>query len=204
MSEAGRTLDPADLDADPLEAFRRWYDEAAAAGQEEPDATALSTASPDGVPDLRYVLLKGVDDRGWIFYTNERSAKGRQLSANPRAALAWRWAVLDRQVRVAGSVERVEGRVADAYFATRPRGSQIGAWASEQSSVLPDRAALEARVAAAEARFAGGEVPRPPWWSGFRVVPERVELWQGRSNRLHDRVSYRRDGDGWARQRLSP
>lgn len=204
MSEHRRSLDPADAADDPLSAFRAWYAEAEAAGVVEPEAMALSTSGPDGAPDVRFVLLKAVDDRGFVFYTNEGSAKGGQLAANPRAALAWRWEPLDRQARVAGRVERVADTVADAYFATRSRGSQIGAWASEQSRVIPDRATLEARVAEAETRFAGVEVPRPSWWGGFRVVPERVELWQGRDSRLHDRVRYLRGPQGWARERLSP
>ena len=204
MGEHRRSLDPADVVGDPLEAFRAWYAEAEAAGVVEPEAMALSTIGADGAPDVRFVLLKGVDGQGFVFYTNERSAKGGQLAAHPRAALAWRWELLDRQVRAAGRVERVEGAVADAYFASRGRGSQIGAWASEQSSVIADRASLEVRVAEVEGRFAGAPVTRPPWWGGFRVVPERVELWQGRDSRLHDRVRYRRSPRGWVRERLSP
>lgn len=197
-------MEPAELDDDPLEQFRRWYAEAEAAGVPEPEAMALATADASGAPDVRFVLLKAVDERGWVFYTNEDSAKGQQLAANPRAALAWRWAPLDRQVRVAGSVEAVTDATSDAYFASRPRGSQLGAWASAQSSLLPDRAALELRVAEAEARFANGAVPRPAWWHGFRVVPRQVEFWQGQPSRLHDRVCFVPARGGWTKQRLSP
>ena len=204
VGEHRRSLEPADVADDPLVAFRSWYAEAGAAGVVEPEAMALATAGADGAPDVRFVLLKAVDDRGFVFYTNESSTNGGQLAANPRAALAWRWEALDRQVRAAGPVERVADTVADAYFASRARGSQIGAWASEQSRVIAGRSSLESRVAGAEARFAGTTVPRPPWWGGFRVVPERVELWQGRDNRLHDRVRYRRGPQGWVRERLSP
>lgn len=204
MGEHQRSLDRTDVNGDPIAAFRTWYDEARAASVVEAEAMALSTAGSDGAPDVRFVLLKGVDDRGFVFYTNETSTKGAQLAANPRAALAWRWEPLDRQVRAAGPVERVADAVADAYFASRGRGSQIGAWASEQSRVIADRAILEARVAEVEARFAGVAVPRPPWWGGFRVVPERVELWQGRDSRLHDRVCYRNGPQGWRCERLSP
>ncbi len=204
MGSRRRSLDPAEVPADPLDAFRAWYREAQEAGVVEPEAMALSTAGADGNPDVRFVLLKGVDRRGFVFYTNEGSAKGGQLAANPKAALAWRWEALDRQVRAAGRVERVDDEVADGYFASRQRGSQIGAWASEQSRVLVDRAVLEARVAEMEARFAATSVPRPPWWVGFRVVPEHLELWQGRDSRLHDRVRFSLGPEGWVRERLSP
>ena len=197
-------MEPTELDDDPLVQFRLWYAEAEAAGVAEPDAMALATAGADGAPDVRFVLLKAVDDRGWVFYTNDRSVKGSQLAANPRAALAWRWAALDRQVRVAGDVERVGDEDSDAYFLTRPRGSQLGAWASAQSTVLPDRLTLEQRVGEVEGRFAGREVTRPPWWGGFRVVASWVEFWQARPSRLHDRVRYLPAGEGWCKQRLSP
>ncbi len=197
-------MEPTELDDDPLAQFRLWYAEAEAAGVAEPDAMALATAGADGAPDVRFVLLKAVDDRGWVFYTNDRSVKGAQLATNPRAALAWRWAALDRQVRAAGDVERVSDEDSDAYFLTRPRGSQLGAWASAQSTVLPDRLTLERRVGEVEDRFSGREVTRPPWWGGFRVVASRVEFWQARPSRLHDRVRYVPVGDGWRKQRLSP
>jgi pyridoxamine 5'-phosphate oxidase len=203
MSE-DRTLDAGDLAADPFEQWRRWYAEAEAAGEPEPEAMSLATATADGVPDVRFVLLKEVDDRGWVFYSNAESTKGTQLAANPRAALAWRWSRLDRQVRLRGDVEPVERATADAYFASRARRSQIGAWASAQSRLLPDRATLDGRVVEAEARFDGCKVPRPPYWGGYRVQPDTVEFWQGRANRLHDRLQYRRDGESWRVERLSP
>jgi pyridoxamine 5'-phosphate oxidase len=204
-----------DLAAEPMEQFARWFAEAVSAGQPEPEAMCLSTATTAGAPSSRMVLLKRFDVRGFVFYTNERSEKGRQLGANPLAALTWRWAMLDRQVRVTGAVTAVDGAEADEYFATRARGSQIGAWASAQSSVvwsgsLPvpagatPRAPLDAAVRAAEDRFAGSAVPRPPHWGGFLVVPSQVEFWQGQPDRLHDRLRYRRDSDGWVVERLSP
>jgi pyridoxamine 5'-phosphate oxidase len=199
-----RTLDGDDVDDDPIVVFTHWYAEAADAGEPEPNAAALATASADGIPSVRFVLLKNWDRRGFVFYTNDHSAKAHDLAANPRAALALRWTSFNRQVRVEGPVEAAEPDEADAYWATRPRAAQIGAWASEQSAVLDDRSALEARVAEADARFAGDEVSRPPFWTGWRVTPMAVEFWQGRDDRLHDRLRYRCEPDGWVRERLSP
>ena len=186
------------------EQLERWLAEAVAAGLTEPNAAVLGTADADGVPSARTVLVKGVDARGLAVFTNLTSRKGRELAANPRASLAFSWVALERQVVVAGDVERVADDEAAAYFATRPRGAQLGAWASRQSSVIASRAELEERRAALEERFAGAEVPLPPFWGGFRVVPRTVELWQGRPDRLHDRLRYRADGDRWLVERLSP
>ena len=197
-------MDPGDLDPDPIVQFRRWLADAEAAGVAEPGAMVLATASLDGSPSARYVLLRGLDERGFTFFTNYRSAKAGDLDANPRAALVFGWDPLHRQVRVTGPVERVEASESDAYFASRARGSRIGAWASPQSGVLADRAQLEALVAAADARFLSEEIPRPPHWGGYRVRPEVVEFWQGRQDRLHDRLRYHRAGDGWTIDRLAP
>lgn len=190
--------------SDPFQLFDEWMQEASA--QEPNDANAMSLASvdADGQPTVRIVLLKGIDGDGFVFYTNLESDKGRQLLAQPRAGLNFHWKSLERQVRIDGRVEQVSDGEADAYFATRPRGSQVGAWASDQSRPLEDRRTLEQRVADSEARFEGGAVPRPPHWSGFRVVPARIEFWQGMPYRLHDRLVYSRDADGWTTQRLYP
>ena len=189
---------------DPLSEVRRWYDEAVAAGAPEPNAMALATASPDGMPSVRIVLLKGIDDRGIQFYTNYESRKGRELAANPRAAVTLHWPQLHRAVRVEGAVERLTEEESDAYFASRPRGSRLGAWASRQGAPIPDRSALERALSEADARYPGDEVERPGYWGGFRLVPSAVELWQGRENRLHDRVHWVRSDAGWRSERLSP
>jgi pyridoxamine 5'-phosphate oxidase len=170
----------------------------------EPNAAVLATAGADGRPTARHVLVKAVGRTGFVFFTNYTSRKAVDLDANPVAALVFTWAPLARQVIVEGPVVRLEAAASDDYFAARPRGSQLGAWASDQSSPLPDRATLDERFAVMEARFAGRDVPRPPHWGGYRLDPDRIELWQGRSSRLHDRLSYRREDDGWRIERLAP
>jgi pyridoxamine 5'-phosphate oxidase len=188
-----------------LELVRRWYEEAVAAGLFEPDAMALATASPGGMPSVRIVLLKGIDSRGLQFFTNYGSRKGRELDANPRAAVTIHWATMHRAVRAEGAVERLTEEESDAYFASRGRESRLGAWASRQGTPIPDRATLEAAFADADARYQGEDVPRPEYWGGYRLVPDAVELWQGRPNRLHDREHFLRSGDGsWRSERLSP
>jgi pyridoxamine 5'-phosphate oxidase len=204
MERMTRELSEADLPQDPLDLVQRWVAEAQAEGLDQPDAMTLATATPDGRPSARAVLLKGVDARGFAFFTNYESRKGRELAANPHAALVLLWTPLHRQVRATGAVARLSAEESDAYFATRPRGSQIGAWASQQSRPLPDRAELEARFAALDARHAGGTVPRPSHWGGYRVEPDEIEIWQGRPNRLHDRFAYVRRPGGWERTRLQP
>jgi len=198
-------LSEGDLLPDPIALVQRWFADALAAGVPQADAMTLATATPDGRPSARAVLLKGIDARGFAFYTNYESRKGRELDANPFAALVLLWIALERQVRITGSVARLDPEESDAYFATRPRGSQLGAWASEQSRPLADRTELEARWQALDERYGGAIVPRPPQWGGYRVEPDEIEVWQGRANRLHDRFRYTRAPDGgWTRVRLQP
>ena len=195
-----------DTDDDtPLSLFRKWLADAGESEPNDPTAMTVATADADGMPSARMVLLKEADERGFVFYTNTESQKGSELDANPRAALVFHWKTLRRQVRVSGAVERVSDSEADAYFASRARGSQIGAWASEQSRPLDGRFELEKRVAKFAAKFGVGTVPRPPHWTGYRVVPSRVEFWQDKPFRLHERLIYTRATDGgWSTGRIFP
>jgi len=191
-------------DRDPLELFDEWFRAAGESGLFLPESTALATATPDGAPSVRMVLLKAVDERGFVFYTNYGSRKATEMEANPRAALCFHWAVLERQVRVEGTVERVPEEESRAYFASRPRGSRIGAWASDQSRPLPSRQELEDRVHRYDREYPGDQVPLPPFWGGYLLRPERIEFWQGKADRLHERLVFRREGSAWNTERLYP
>jgi pyridoxamine 5'-phosphate oxidase len=203
VDERARPLLESELDPDPLRQFERWFAEARDAVR-APEAMAVATASADGVPSLRMVLLKDFGERGFVFFTGYESRKGRDLAFNPRAALLLYWDPLGRQVRIEGPVERTSPEESEAYFHSRPRGSQLAALASNQSGVIANRDEIDRRFAELEEQLAGEDVPLPPAWGGFRVVPETYEFWQHRENRLHDRLRYRREGDAWVLERLSP
>ena len=189
---------------DPLSQFATWLTAAVNADIPEPNAMVLATADIEGAPSARTVLLKGIDERGFVFFTNSRSRKGRELDANPQASLVFPWIVIGRQVTARGTVVRLDAAASDGYFAQRPRGSQLAAWASSQSEPLPDRATLDASVSDVVRRFGDGTIPRPPHWGGYRLEPLEIEFWQGRADRLHDRLQYARSDDGWSIQRLWP
>jgi len=189
---------------DPLALFAEWFKDAKRAGVYLPEAMSLATATSDGKPSARMMLVKGFDERGFRFFTNYESRKSDDLTANPRAAMVFHWGILQRQVRIRGDIEKLSEEESRAYFRTRPRGSQLGAWASEQSSVLENRRELVERFREHEQRFKDTEVPLPPFWGGYRLIPHSIEFWQGRANRLHDRLLYTRESDGWKVVRLAP
>ena len=197
-------LDEKDVSPDPLAQFARWFGEAQAADMFEVNAMVLATATRDGRPSARMVLLRGFDQRGFVFFTDYRSRKGEELDANPRAALTFYWGELERQVRIEGTVTRTSAAESEEYYRTRPVGSRLGAWVSHQSRPIASREVLETGFSEVERRFSGAEVPLPPYWGGYRVRPESFEFWQGRESRLHDRIRYRWEGERWMIERLSP
>ncbi len=197
-------LDKAAVDPDPIVQFHEWFEKVIDADLHEPNAMVLATATRDGRPSARTVLLKGYDQRGFVFYTNYEGRKARELETNPICALLFYWGELERQVRIEGRASRLSGEESDTYFAGRPRGSRLGAWASEQSRSVEDRSILEERLRALEAEYEGRDIPRPPFWGGYRVEPDTIEFWQGRENRLHDRLVYLRNEGGWKIVRLQP
>ena len=194
----------ADELGDPVDLFGKWFDAARESGILLPESVALATATPEGLPSVRMVLLKGVDARGFVFFTNYASRKSTEIEENPNAALCFHWAVHHRQVRVSGAVERITEDESRAYFATRDRGSRVGAWASKQSQALGERKELEERTRQVQERFSGGDVPLPPFWGGYRIAPTTIEFWQGRADRLHDRLVFTRSEGGWSTARLYP
>lgn len=198
-------LQESDVDPDPLKQFRSWLDEAVAAGLPQPLGMALATATAEGRVSNRMVLLRGFDERGFVFYTNYESRKAQELDENPQAALVFYWAELDRQVRIEGKVERISAEESDAYFRSRPWGSRLGAWASPQSQIIAGRDVLERQMDELAARYQDSDIPRPPHWGGYRLTPSSIEFWQGQPNRLHDRLRYGRlDGKAWSLERLAP
>lgn len=197
------SLDVTDVDPDPIQQFHTWFAQALDAKLPEPNAMTVATVDAAGRPAARILLIKGADERGFVFFTNYESRKGHDLAANPHASLLFHWIELERQVRIDGRVEKTSEQESDAYFASRPLGSRIGAWVSEQSQVIGSRAMLEAREAEIRAKY-GENPPRPPHWGGYRLVPDTLEFWQGRPSRLHDRIRYTRAGSGWQIDRLSP
>lgn len=199
-----QSLLESDLNPDPIAQFKSWLDAAIAAQLPEPNAMTLATATTDGIPSARIVLLKGLDDRGFVFFTNYNSHKGQELAANPQAAIVFLWTELERQVRIQGRVEKIAPTESDEYYYSRPAGSRLGAWASEQSQVIPDRSVLDDRLTELTAKYPTGEIARPEHWGGFRVMPQVMEFWQGRSSRLHDRLRYQKTPMGWTIDRLAP
>ncbi len=197
-------LDIHETTDNPVEQFRNWFDEARKALIPEPSAMTVSTASPEGRPSARVLLLKDITEQGFVFFTNYNSRKGKEIENNPFASLTFFWPELERQVRIEGKLEKVAPEVSDNYFNSRPRGSRIGAWASPQSEEIPDRDTLEIREKELKEKFEGQEIPRPEHWGGYELIPDRLEFWQGRESRLHDRIVYRKTGSGWSRKRIAP